>query len=72
MSLIMLPTPRSLQCPNKPSRMSHHGDLTLNQIKNMDSIFSSPRKTEQGCVSIPPPKTKLGFLDLPAELRNQV
>lgn len=50
-----------------PTNNTHHRNLSWNQIKHMDSIFSTPKETYED-----EPKKRVGFLDLPAELRNQV
>jgi hypothetical protein len=57
--LSTLPAPSSLQRVNKPR------PLSMEEIKTLDSIFSSPPSPK-------PAEKKLGFLDLPPELRNQV
>lgn len=46
---------------------NHHRNLSWNQIKNMDSIFSTPKESYED-----EPKKQKGFLDLPAEIRNMV
>ncbi|QDS70881.1 hypothetical protein FKW77_005965 [Venturia effusa] len=65
----MLPTvhgPGPSQLADQKSDIDQYWDLSWNQIKTMDSIFSTPKKTTKQ-----KPKPQLGFLDLPAELRNQ-
>ncbi|RDI86162.1 hypothetical protein Vi05172_g3869 [Venturia inaequalis] len=61
------PRSGSLQLVSNTQNTTHHRNLSWNQIKSMDSIFSTPEETTEDR-----PTRRVGFLDLPGEIRNQI